>query len=65
MNTQTKTFYKVESTENIFSPPSFKTLEEAKKYILETPNKGDKDYYSWYATTLYINKVTQIIEKVG
>ena len=59
---ETKTFYKVESTENIFSPPSFNTLEKAKKYISETPNKGDKKYYTWYSTTLYITKVTQTTE---
>ena len=59
---ETKTFYKVESTEKVFSPPSFNTLEKAEKYISETRTKGNKKYYTWYATTLYITKVTQTIE---
>ena len=64
MQNQTRTFYKVESTENIFSPPSFNTLKEARQYILDMPKKGDKEYYTWYATTLYINKITQITERI-
>jgi len=64
MKNQTKTFYRVESTENIFSPPSFNTLEEAQQYIKDEPKTGNKEYYTWYATTLYINKITQVIEKI-
>jgi hypothetical protein len=62
---ETNTFYRVESTEKIFSPPSFNTLKEAQQYIKDTPKKGNKEYYTWYATTLYINKVTQVTEKIG
>ena len=61
---KTTVFYKVESTENIFSPPSFNTLKEAQQYIKDKPKTGNKEYYTWYATTLYITKVTQVVEKI-